>query len=186
MDEHVTNQPTQNPNSGGSTRTGATRGGIVGGLILVMIGIGLLIVQFTNLDEGVIVGFLGVAFLIAAVATRTYGLAIPGCILSGLGVGLLLQGMTNRGQLQLQEPVPIGLGLGFIAIWVFDQFFTKAVPSQGRWWPLIPGGILLGVGVVNNLPNFQDYTPYLLAGALIIIGGVIIVRALMGRGTGTS
>lgn len=170
----------------GPTSSGSARGGIIGGLVLVMIGVGLLVVQFTSLDEGVIVGFLGVAFLIAAVATRTYGLAIPGCILSGLGIGLLLENLVEQQVLVLAEPVPIGLGLGFIGIWVFDQFFTRTVPAQGRWWPLIPGGILLMVGLVNNLPNFEAYTPYLLAGVLIVVGGVLIVRALTSRGTSSS
>ncbi len=177
MDEHGVNQA---ESSKGDSANNA-RGGIIGGLILVMIGLGLLVVQFTNLDESVIVLFLGAAFLIAAVATRTYGLAIPGCILGGLGVGLVLETLTEQGTLVLAEPVPIGLGLGFISIWFFDQFFTRAVPAQGRWWPLIPGGILLGVGLVNNLPNFETYTPYVIAGTLIIIGSVIIGRALMGQ-----
>lgn len=164
----------------------STRGGIIGGLILVMIGLGLLVVQFTSVDASVIVGFLGIAFLIAAVGTRTYGLAVPGCILTGLGIGLFLESLVTKGTLTLQEPVPIGLGLGFVGIWFFDQFFTHAVPAQGRWWPLIPGGILLAVGLANNLPNFENITPYVIAGALIIIGAVIIIRALTGGGSSTS
>ncbi len=161
-------------------------GGLVAGLILVMLGIGLLVIQFTNFDEFIIVLFLGIAFLIGAVATRTYGLAIPGCILAGLGIGLLLERLVEQGQLQLQEPVPLGLGLGFIAIWVFDQFFTRTVPSQGRWWPLIPGGILLAVGVLNNLGGFDLYGPYLFAAALIIVGIVVVLRAVTGGRTGSS
>lgn len=174
MDEH------------GGVPANRTRGGLVGGLILVMLGIGLLVIQFTSFDASIIVLFLGIAFLVGAIATRAYGLVVPGCILSGLGVGLFLEQLVGQGALQLQEPVAIGLGLGFIAIWVFDQFFTRTVPREGRWWPLIPGGILLAVGIVNNLGGFDVYGPYLFAAALIIVGVVIVVRALTGRGAHTS
>jgi hypothetical protein len=175
MDERGVNQ------AGSSSGSPGARGGIVGGLILVMIGIGLLVAQFTEVGGVVVVLLLGVAFLIGAFLTRNYGFLVPGCILSGLGAGLIAEQLGVIG-----EPVVIGLGLGFLLIWVIDQLFTRAVPRQGRWWPLIPGGILLFVGLINSVGDLGQYSAYLWAGALIIVGGVIIIRALTGRGTGTS
>ena len=165
----------------GSTPAGPARSGLVGGLILVVIGIGLLVAQFTAVGGVIVVLLLGIAFLIAAFMTRNYGFVVPGCILSGLGAGLIASELNVPG-----DPEVIGLGLGFLAIWVIDQFFTRTVPAQGRWWPLIPGGILLFVGLITSVQSFGDYAAYIWAAALIIVGGVIIARALMGRGTGTS
>lgn len=180
MDERGVNQVgSSSPSPAPASST--TRSGIVGGLILVMIGIGLLVAQFTEVGGVIVVLLLGVAFLIGAFLTRNYGFVVPGCILSGLGAGLIAEQLGVIG-----EPVVIGLGLGFLMIWVIDQFFTRAVPPQGRWWPLIPGGILLFVGLMNSVGDLGPYSAYLWAGALIIVGAVIIIRALYGRGTGTS
>ncbi len=160
---------------------GVNRGGIVGGLVLVMIGAAVLIGQLTGMYE-VVVPMIGIAFLIAALFTRSYGFVVPGCILLGLGLGLIAE-KTLPG---LAEPVPLGLGLGFLSIWAIDQLFTRTVPAQGRWWPLIPGGILLFVGISGNVQNAGDYAPYVTGLALLVVGAVIIIRALMGRGSGTS
>ncbi len=174
MDERGTNQPASGMDK-------SARGGIVGGLILMVIGIGLLVAQFTEIGGVIVVLLLGFAFLIAAFLTRNYGFVVPGGILTGLGAGLVAEQLRMIG-----EPVVIGLGLGFLLIWVVDQFFIRTGPAQGRWWPLIPGGILVFVGLINTVGDLGQYSAYLWAGALIIVGGVIIVRALMGRGTGTS
>jgi hypothetical protein len=39
------------------------------------------------------------------------------------------------------EPVVLGLGLGFLAIYAGD-LLTSGARAPGRWWPLIPGAIL--------------------------------------------
>ena len=40
------------------------------------------------------------------------------------------------------EPVVLGLGLGFLAIYAARRCVQRGARAQGRWWPLIPGAIL--------------------------------------------
>jgi hypothetical protein len=155
-----------------------SRGPLILGLILVLVGIAVAIAQFTTIGGSFIVALLGVAFLIAAGVTRQYGFVVPGCILTGLGIGIVAQDVLVD---EPGWPVVVGLGLGFIGIWVVDEIFTRAVPRSGRWWPLIPGGILLTVGVLDSMgANAEPYTPYIGAAALIVIGVLVIVRAMTG------
>jgi hypothetical protein len=106
------------------------------GVILIVVGVALFAVQLLHLDADVIVLIIGLVFATAFVVTRRYGLLIPAGILTGLGTGILLEDVGVMG-----EPVVLGLGLGFLAIYVGDVLTTGA-RAPGRWWPLIPGAIL--------------------------------------------
>ena len=106
------------------------------GVILVVVGLTLFAVQVLNLDADVILLVIGVVFVIAFVATRRYALLIPAGVLTGLGSGIVLEDLGVAG-----EPVVLGLGLGFFAIYAADLLTTGA-REPGRWWPLIPGTIL--------------------------------------------
>ena len=106
------------------------------GVILIAVGLTLFSVQLLNLDGEVLVMVVGLIFAIAFVATRRYGLLIAAGIVSGLGAGILLEDSGVMG-----EPVVLGLGLGFLAIYAGD-LFTSGARAPGRWWPLIPGAIL--------------------------------------------
>lgn len=111
-------------------------GGWLPGVILIAVGVTLFAVQLLNLDGDVIVLVIGLIFAAAYTATRRYGLLIPAGILSGLGTGILLEDYGLMG-----EPVVLGLGLGFLAIYAVDLLAAGA-REPGRWWPLIPGTIL--------------------------------------------
>jgi hypothetical protein len=106
------------------------------GVILIAVGVTLFAVQLLHLDGDIIVLVIGLVFATAFVATRRYGLLIPAGILTGLGTGILLEDMGVMG-----EPVVLGLGLGFLAIYAGDRLTTGA-RAPGRWWPLVPGAIL--------------------------------------------
>lgn len=106
------------------------------GVILIAVGVTLFAVQLLQLDADVIVLVIGLVVAAAYVATRRYGLLVPAAILTGLGAGILLEDFGVRG-----EPVVLGLGLGFLAIYGADLLSTGA-RAPGRWWPLIPGTIL--------------------------------------------
>lgn len=138
------------------------------GLLLIGLGGALLLAATTDLGGEVVVGFIGVAFLVAYATTRTYGFLIPGGILTGLGTGLVLQPLGVRGDI-----VALGLGLGFVAIAVVDQLLSPG--RSGWWWPFIPGGVLLlsSVGSVTGLPNLGRY---LLPGLLILAGAALLLR----------
>jgi len=120
------------------------RGGWLPGVILIVIGATLFAIQSLHLDPNVIVLVIGLVFAGAYAATRRYGLLIPAGILTGLGVGILLEdlGMTR-------EPVVLGLGLGFLAIYGVDQLIGGS-RERARWWPLIPGAIFIVIAAAGG------------------------------------
>jgi hypothetical protein len=138
------------------------------GLLLIGLGGALLLAVTTDIGGEVVIGFIGVAFLVAYAITRAYGFLIPGGILTGLGTGLVLQSLGVRGDI-----VVLGLGLGFIAIAVVDQLVHPGRP--GWWWPFIPGGVLLvsSIGSVTGLPHLGRF---LVPGLLIVAGAALFLR----------
>ena len=114
------------------------------GVILIAIGVTLFTVQLLDLDASVIVLVIGLVFATAFAATRRYALLIPAGILSGLGTGILLENAGVMG-----EPVVLGLGLGFLAIYGLDLLGTGA-RQPVRWWPLIPGVILTVIAAAES------------------------------------
>ena len=114
------------------------------GVILIAIGATLFTVQLLNLDGDVVVLVIGLILAVAYAATRRYELLIPAGIVTGLGTGILLENAGAMG-----EPVVLGLGLGFFAIYAGDLLTTGA-RAPGRWWPLIPGGILTIIAAAES------------------------------------
>ena len=116
------------------------RRSVAWGAILVIAGIFFLIVNlFPAVGGGAFLLLLGIAFLAAYfLGGRRLGFLIPGGILSGLGIGVLLNTSTllaGYGGL-----VVLFLGLGFVFIWVFE----------GRqYWTLIAGAVLVFIGAVS-------------------------------------
>ena len=118
-----------------------------------------------------VVAVIGAGFLIAYAATRTYGFLIPGGIMTGLGIGIVIetQAAASRG-----EPVLLGLGIGFLGIYAVDAIMRR---SEALWWPVIPGGILATIGVLVGtgregwLENAGAWWPAI----LIVIGALILL-----------
>lgn len=138
------------------------------GLLLIAIGAALLIMLTTDVGGEVVVGFLGLGFLAAYAATRTYGFLVPGGILTGLGAGLVVESQGGPG-----GSVVLGLGCGFLAIALIDRLVSS---SDGVWWwPLIPGGVLVvaGASSLTGVPNLEVY---LVPAALIVIGAALLLR----------
>lgn len=157
------------------------RGSLTGGLVLIALGLAFLAMQFfEQIGGSVVLLSLGAAFLTAHFIYRAYGLLIPGCILLGLGAGLLAEETSIAGA--ISEPVVVGLGTGFLLIWVIDRVFARRGP-RGSWWPLIPASILLLVGLAESFGNVEDVFPFILGAGLVILGVVVIVRG-MGKGSG--
>ena len=119
-------------------------GGWLPGVILIAVGATLFTVQLLNLDGDIVVLVIGLIFAVAYAATRRYELLIPAGIVTGLGTGILLENAGVMG-----EPVVLGLGLGFFAIYAIDLLTTGA-RAPGRWWPLVPGGILTIIAAAES------------------------------------
>jgi len=144
------------------------RARLIPGLVLIVLGIAFLLAQYFEFGPALFLILLGLVFLIPYALTRSYGLLIPGCILAGVGLGLAF----DRPPLGTAIAVPLGLGLGFIAIFVLQLIVAR----QSHWWPLIPGGLLVLVGIAEGVPQaqvlFEKGWPLILVlvGLLILAG----------------
>jgi hypothetical protein len=150
-----------------------TRRRVMAGAILVVIGVALLALELAKgFGEWIVLILIGGAFLTAYFLRRSYGLLIPGCILVGLGLGAIgTNTMPGVGDF-----TQIGLGVGFIAIYVIDRVYRS---PKTHWWPLIPGGILLvtGLGALSGDLGrvLRDGWPLLL-----VLAGLILIGAAFG------
>ena len=140
----------------------------IAGVVLVLIGLGFYLVQqLETVGTEVVMLIIGAAFLVAYFYQRAYGLLVPACILMGLGLGALLQDRfwwANDG-------TQLGLGVGFLAIYLIARLYQR----ESHWWPLIPGGILVLIGIPRTamvIRFLRDYWALILVaiGLLVLVG----------------
>jgi hypothetical protein len=155
---------------------GRQDGRLVTGAILIVLGIGLLALQFVQgFGEAVIFFLVGGLFVAGYLYRRAYGLLIPGGILLGLGLGSI-----GKGELfQFADFEAIGLGIGFISIYVI----ALAYEGRTQWWPLIPGGILVITGLATGNQVLQRLVEVGWPLILVFVGLLLLASAfgLMGR-----
>lgn len=153
------------------------RGRIIAGAVLILLGVAFFAMQFLgDIGSGAILFAVGAIFLVAYFMTRTYGFLIPGCILAGLGLGQIA---AQGGLFAVSGFSGIGLGIGFIAIFVIDYIYSQHM----RWWPLIPGGIITVGGLASANQNLQELLSRGWPLILVLIGLIILAGAfgLTGR-----
>jgi hypothetical protein len=156
---------------------------VAGGLILILIGLFFLVQQFIPDVFGRIFGVwfswplmiiaIGGIFLLAAVFTRTGGLAIPGCIVGGIGlilywqnatgnwgswsyvwtlipgfvgVGMVLSSLLGEGGRRERRSGLMMIGGSLAAFVIFWAFFTMNI---AQYWPVIL--ILVGLFILGRL-----------------------------------
>jgi len=135
----------------------------VAGALLVVLGVALLLIELTGVGGVAVVLLGGLAFLATYLATRSYGFLVPGGILSGVGGALVAQ------DLGLADDVGLaGLGIGFLLIPTV-QLLSRGTREGGWWWPVVPGSILTGLGVVESV---RGGTAGLILPAVLIILGL--------------
>lgn len=152
----------------------------VGGAVLIIVGGFFLARNLVPGIERLIPLFVGLALLALFFLIRSPGALIPGGIVTGVGVGILVasQGNTFGGAGFLMS-----VGAGFIAISVLGAIF--GVPGT-RYWPLVPGSVLIAIGAVifaaqlgpQVLELAETYWPLV----LIVVGGYLLLRARQGVG----
>ncbi len=152
------------------------RGRSLAGALLVSIGVALLIIDLTGVGGVAVVLLGGLAFFATHLATRTYGFLVPGGILTGFGAALVVEDLGLAEDIGL-----VGLGLGFLLI-LLVQLVTGAPREGGWWWPTIPGGILIALGVIEYQQG--DAAGLILPGILIILGLVFLLDAARRRPEG--
>jgi hypothetical protein len=148
------------------------------GVILVVLGLLLLAGTLLGVGGEAVPLAIGVVFLVAYAARRTYGFLIPGGILTGLGAGIVAQDRLNGGH---GGEVVLGLGLGFLAIYAIDSVVVGRLSP--RLWPLIPGGILTVVGLLSELQGtaLQDWINRFWPILLIVAGVALLARTVWSR-----
>jgi hypothetical protein len=118
------------------------------GAVLVVLGLGLFALQLAGgFGDAVVLFLIGGILVAAYLQRRAYGLLIPGCILLGLGLGRV----GERGGFVIGELEGIGLGVGFLSIYLIDSTYR----GRTHWWPLIPGVILAGGGLLRLSADLQ-------------------------------
>lgn len=139
------------------------------GALLVVLGVALLLIELTGVGGVAVVLLGGLAFLATYLATRSYGFLVPGGILTGFGGALVAEDLGLIGDVDLA-----GLGIGFLLI-PLVQLLSGGRREAGWWWPVVPGGILTGLGVVEHLQG--DTAGLILPGLLIILGLSFLLSA---------
>ena len=159
------------------------------GLVIVGIGLVLLLGQFVPDFGRWITLLIGLVLLGVWVARREYGWLVAGCIVSGVGLGIVLASI-------LDDPwsgasVLFSIAGGFIALWLISSLLGLAErPSpqgpgpdgaKAMWWPLIPGGILSAVGLVVLAEDGIGGDVWRLWPVIIIAVGLIILASSLAR-----
>jgi len=148
--------------------------GLVTGLVFILAGVA---VYFLQSVEGVgpfaLLTVLGAVFLAGYFWTTRYGLLVAGCVLAGVGIGFLDEGeLWHAGNFRW-----FVLGVAFVAIWAIGL----AREHVSRWWPLIPGVILILLG----FRALREARQFLFSSRgwpiLFVIVGLVIVLASLGR-----
>lgn len=158
-------------------------GAYVGAVLLIVIGLAALVANLGG-DRYIydaIPLVAGVAFFVAYASTRRYGFLVPAGILSGIGAGLLATSVFNATDQQAAPYLLDGIGLGFLSIFAIDVLVTR---SAERWWPLIPGGVMVVIGSSASLTRQQvtDQAGIWVAVFLIVLG-VVMLFTRTRRGT---
>ncbi len=172
MNTYPTDRPTSEPTRDAKNDRAA-------GVILVGLGLLFLAGQFLNLGVWIL-PILAIGFLGIGIAHRNVGWMIPGGILSGISLGILL--MEQR---LVQGDAEGGVFLlAFAAGWAVIYLASRLFSDHPQTWALIPGGImaLIGAGVLLDaagmawpLLAFQGLG-MLWPLILVAIGAYILIR----------
>lgn len=141
---------------------------------MALIGIGLVLLAIELLQpkdaDWIVLGSLSILLFAFYAGTRQDGFLVPGAILGGLAIGL---GLEDLGYGMNGGAVVLGLGAGFLAIYVIDNLFG----AHPHWWPLIPGGILAVVGGAQAIGGTAaaDAVARWWPAVLIVVGVLVLV-----------
>lgn len=162
--------------SGGGGGLGKRR---VAGFVLLLIAGWALLDRYTVFNVQLAVPLLlGVVFTGWSIVTKEWGLLVPGGILTGIGMGILLMRSTD-----LSRAGESGVFLlSFAGGWLMITLLSAAVFKRRVLWPLIPGLVMAALATAELAGSefrqamrlVQDYWPWALlavAGWLLLLGG---------------
>jgi hypothetical protein len=152
---------------------GDRRGRLIAGGSLMIAGLGLFALEAVDgTGDAAILFVIGAVFIAAYFMRKVYGFLIAGCIALGVGLGQAGQEIFDTSG----DVTVIGIGLGFGLIYAIDRL----TDGSAHWWPLIPGGILLIIGLASLSGSVGDY----LWPALLIVAGGVVLFSSRRRETG--
>ncbi len=159
--------------------------GVIAAVMLIAIGVLFLIAQVLQLGwlSLLVMPLLGVAFIVWSIAARVPGLMIPGGILAGLGVGILLMTQPFVASAE-NELVPAAvLMLSFAVGWLLIVVLTPLAGGRLELWPLIPGAVFAVLGALFWMGEPGMYILQIVGTAwpliLIIVGAGILMSILI-------
>ena len=161
--------------------------GLLGGIILIALGVGFLLLQlYPELFQGwfswpLIMIVAGGGFLLGAILNKQGDLAVPGCIVGGIGcilywqsttgnweswayiwtlipgfvgLGILISGIIDGNSSETATPGLLLLGGSIIAFAIFGGLFGLNL-DIARYWPVIL--IILGIaGIISAFVRKSD------------------------------
>jgi hypothetical protein len=148
-----------------------SRGAIIAGVVLMVIGGAALISQLFPDYDRYIPLVVGLSLAAVFVFTRNYIALVFAGILTGVGIGLLVATAIPSSEADGAGAV-LGLGLGFMSIWVVGRLMQ--LPHH-HFWPLIPGTILSIVGVGLAVDAFSTTFGELFVPAAVVVLGLLFV-----------
>ena len=150
-------------------------GQVAAGLALVVLGGVLLALERQDgSPDHLFLILVGGVFAAGYFYKKAFGLLIPGGILMGLGLGLAYDDLYSDSFVHGESAV-FGIGVGFLLIYVVSLLYERV----HRWWPLIPGGIL----IIASFPDWAlkdqilDYWPV----AVMAVGLFLLLRGVRAR-----
>ncbi|MEW6651300.1 MAG: hypothetical protein AB1453_14080 [Chloroflexota bacterium] len=152
------------------------------GLGLVSVGLAIFLEQFlkTGWLVLVIAPISGAVLIIEAIRLRKLGLLIAGGLTSGLGIGTFFF-FSSIIQADIEQRVG-WLITAFAFGWISITLFTRVFLPPIRWWALIPGGILLSIGLCFIISRLRvvDFVLYITLGVGIVLLGWGVFWRLFG------
>jgi len=123
--------------------------------VLLIIGGGLLILQNLNVFSGkveniiwaIILSAMGGFFLSRYFSKReNWGWLIPGITILGIGISNLVELIPGAGEKFSDLLILSSIGLSFFLIYLNDRL---------HWWALVPGGLLISLGVGSFVDAYE-------------------------------
>jgi len=150
------------------------RSGLVTGIVLILIGTAVLLQTWLDLDRYLVL-LLGVAFLAWGALSHRTGLLIPGGVLTGIGLGVLVEAYPRI----LQGADPNGAFLLCFAAGWFLITLLSALFTCTQWWALIPGGIMAAIGgaLIATRGGIRGQDLNLVYAGLLIAAGLALLAS---------
>jgi hypothetical protein len=150
---------------------------IFAGVLLIVLGAAILLQQWFDIANLVVL-LLGLGMLTWGSITHKSGWIIPGGVLTGIGMGILV--MESPWQFQAVNQSAIFLlcfAFGWFLIGILTSLFARS-----QWWAFIPGGIMAFIGIIILVKN--GMAPWLdinLVYAVILITIGLVLLLFRGR-----